>query len=818
MNHANTMTGSARLAVLSFLAASVVHAQPAAPPAAEPAALRIHPGAIRLDDSRDRHRVVVVASYTDGTTRDVTAECELVLSPSGTADWTGHYELRAVADGDAELTARFATLEARVPVTSAHSEQSPAVSFANEVIPVLTRAGCNAGSCHGSASGKNGFALSLFGYDKAGDHRRLTRDLRGRRANPADPESSLMLLKPTGGVAHKGGKRIAEDAAAYATLRDWIGGGATNDLNAAPVLQSIELSPRQIVLVGSGAPQRLVVTARYSDGSDRDVTDLALLSSSNEVVATVDERGVVQSAEQGESYVLARFGTCAEVMQVLVLKDDAPWSWPTDVTAFNYIDTAVHDKLRKQRLAPAGVCDDATFLRRAYLDVIGVLPTPEEARRFLGDARPEKRALLVDELLLRPEFPDVWALHWAEVLRIESRRLYGKAVHVYTAYLRDAFRQNRPFDQVVRELLTSEGAGFTNPAANFYVVDRDPKQIAENVAQVFMGVRIMCAQCHNHPFERWTMDDYYGFTAFFTRVSVKAAEDPRDRVVYARGGGDIRHPVTKAIAAPEFLGGEVPDIARGEDRREVLARWLTAPDNPFFAKNVANRVWARFAGRGLVDPTDDVRVSNPPSHPELFDRLGEKLVEYGYDVRQLIRDICASRTYQLAAHPEAPPAATLASAPIRRLTAEQLLDAIDLVTGVPTKHRGLALGARATRSEDGRTGNRFLEVFGRPARESSCTCDRRDEPTLSQVLHLVNGSTTTDKLRDVKGRLKSLLAAETEDEGILDELYLAAYGRHPTAAERAAVLAQIGEPEKRSEAWEDVFWAALNSKEFLFNH
>lgn len=805
---------SATLVVTLILAAA---ASAQGPSPRSPAELRVFPQSVRLDDTADRHRIVVIASYADGTTRDVTRDCTIAVA-ADTAVLTDTLELTPVSDGETRLTATLGSLVASAEVTVVNSGKQPQVSFANEVIPVLTRAGCNAGSCHGSAAGKNGFNLSLFGYDKTKDHRTLTRELRGRRANPADPSASLMLLKPTTKVPHKGGKRLHRDSAAYETLRAWISAGATNDLKDAPELIGITFEPAQVVLAGPDQRQRLVVTARYADGSDRDVTDLAILSSSNEVAATIDEHGEVTSGDQGETYVLARFGTFAEVMQVLVLKDDSPFTWPADITATNYIDSAIHDKLGKQRRLPADVCDDSTFVRRAHLDIVGVLPTADEVKAFLADERDDKRTRLVDELLKRPEFPDIWALEWAEILHVNSNILYGKGVHVYTEFLRDAFRNNRPFDEVVRELLTSEGSSNTNAAANFYVVERNPRQIAENVSQVFMGVRIMCAQCHNHPFERWTMDDYYGFASFFTRVAVKSSEDPRERVVYPRGSGDIRHPVTNAVAKPKFLGGEEPTIANGQDRREVLAKWLTSDDNRFFAPSIANRVWARFFGRGIVDPPDDVRVSNPPSHPELFTLLGRKLVEYRYDLRSLIRDICASRTYQLAAHPEAPPAATFAGASIRRLTAEQMLDGIDHVTGVATKHRGLPLGARATRAENGRTGNRFLEVFGRPPRDSACTCDRRDEPTLSQVLHLINGSTSTDKLRNGKGRLKRLLAAKAEDQAILEELYLAAFARTPTEAEADAVLTQVRDAKVREQAWEDVFWAVLNSKEFLFNH
>ena len=553
----------ASAATAALLVSAPLAAQQTPRPPDEFASLAILPGTVTLDDARDSHRIAVIGALANGTTVDLTATADLRLTESSVATLSKDWVLQPKTDGATELVARTGGREARAKITVRGATTSPAVSFANEVIPVLTRSGCNAGSCHGSAAGKNGFRLSLFGFDRARDHLRLTRELRGRRVDRAEPEASLMLQKPTTGVAHKGGKRLAKGSEHYRLLYDWIASGAANDLEAATKLVGIELLPKAAVLEGTDLPLRMVVTARYADGSDRDVTDLALLSSSNEQTATLDNRGVLRSAEPGETFVMARFGTFAVVSHVLVRSPAGGFGWPADLKPFNYVDETVHAKLRKQRLLPAEVCDDATFVRRVYLDLINTLPSAEMAARFLADKMPDKRARLVDALLARPEFPDVWAMQWAEVLRIEESRLERKGMHVYAQYLREAFRDNKPFDQLVRELLTGQGNNFGNPAANFYVVSRDPKVLAENVAQVFLGVRVQCAQCHNHPFDRWTMDDYYGLAAFFTRVGVKRAEDPRERVVYPRGGGDIRHPVTNKIAVPTFLGGTAPKIARG---------------------------------------------------------------------------------------------------------------------------------------------------------------------------------------------------------------------------------------------------------------
>ncbi|MCK5940671.1 MAG: DUF1553 domain-containing protein, partial [Planctomycetes bacterium] len=464
-------------------------------------------------------------------------------------------------------------------------------------------------------------------------------------------------------------------------------------------------------------------------------------------------------------------------------------------------------------------CDDATYLRRVHVDIVGQLPTPDEVRAFLADERDDKRARVVEELLQRPEFPDVWAMTWAEVLRIEPDNLEQKGVHVFTRWLREALRDGQPMDAVVRRMLTASGSTFRTPEVNYWATARDPKVLAENAAQTFLGIRLQCAQCHNHPFERWRMDDYYGFAAFFAQVGRKNGDTPRESIVFDRSSGEIANARTNRAARPRFLGGEAPEIAGDVDRRVVLAQWLTSRTNPWFAKNLANRVWARFFGRGLVHPVDDVRVSNPPSHPDLHRRLGEKLAAADFDIRELIREICASATYQTAQHPDDAPAATFAGMPPRRLSAEQMLDAIGAVTEVPTKFRGVPLGQSATQIVSPDAGNRFLDLFGRPDRDSVCTCERREEPTLNQVLHLINGATIENKVRSSKGRIARLLAAKTPPDDILDELFLAAYARLPRADERERVLrvvAAAGEDPKT--AWEDILWAMFNSKEFLFQH
>jgi hypothetical protein len=692
------------------------------------------------------------------------------------------------------------------------------VSFRNDVLPVLTHAGCNAGGCHGAASGKNGFGLSLFAYDPAADHRVLTRELRGRRIDPAEPEQSLLLQKGAGLVPHQGGKRLLPDSDGWRRVRDWIAAGAPNDGDDAPRLVRVETEPPQAQLVvGNAVPLRVV--AHYDRGEPRDVTSLVIWSNSDDgAVAVGQDRAEAKAA--GEATLLARYGGFAAPVRIAVLADDRPWTFP-DVAAANFVDERIHGKLRAMRTAPAAVCSDEVFVRRVHFDLAGAPPTPAEARAFVADAAPDKRARLVDALLQRPEFADVQAMQWAEVLGVSAERMEPKGASELTAWLRRAFADGRPFDEVVRDLLVAEGSTYDVAPAGFWLAADQPHLHGEHVAQNFLGIRLQCAQCHNHPFENWTMDDYYGFAAFFAQVGRKRAEDGAEWVVWDRRAGDIRNKRTDAVATPRVLGGAASTPAAGVDRRRALADWLVAKDNRWFAANVANRAFARLFGRGLVEPVDDVRIGNPPSHPELLDDLAALLVRERFDVRAIYRALCNSRSYQLARHPGNPPEALFAGNVVRRLSAEQLLDAIGAATGAPTKYPGLPLGAPAAAIAGGRVNVRFLDVFGRPARESACTCDRRDEPTLGQALHLVNGDTLAAKIAAKDGRLQRLLQQKTPPDAILDELFLAAYSRLPRDAERAHLLAEVAaakDDKALAAAWQDVFWAMLNSREFLFQH
>jgi hypothetical protein len=793
----------------------------ALPLAATAQQLVVYPSQVSLDNAHDFERIVAVVTRPDGVTLDVTPEIQVAFGAENIAAWGENLKLRALGDGETTINVTHGDQTVQVPVTVKNASLVPATTFGNDVMPALMRAGCNSGGCHGSASGKNGFRLSLFGFDPQYDYISLTRDQRSRRINAALPEESLMLLKPMGAVDHEGGKAIQPGDGLYEPMLQWIKEGTMPDSQELPKLANIQIYPSEAVLEGAGSNQRFVVMADYNDGTTRDVTDSAVISSSDELTLAVNPAGLSTAGNKGEVYVMARYGTFAVVSKAIVVDPAATLNWP-EVAENNYVDTFVFDKLKKLRVPPAELCSDEVFVRRAYVDILGTIPTLDETQAFLVDSEPAKRAKLIDTLLERPEFSELWAMKWAEVLRVAEipNVLDRKGMHRYNDWLRQAIMANTPMDELVRELLSAEGGNFTNPAANFYVIEQDPLVIAENVSQVFLGIQLKCAQCHNHPFERWTMDDYYSFSAFFAQVGRKASSDPRESIIFNRAGGEVQHLNTKQNMAPKFLGGAVPDIA-GRDRRAVLAEWITSPENPWFAKNLANRVWAHFLGAGIIDPPDDVRVTNPPTNPKLLDELGTKMIAYKYDLRQLVRDICNSYTYQMSTQPREPEnndARNFSHAQVRRLTSEQMLDAIVKVTGNDVKFANLPKGARAVQVAGGNSGVYFLEVFGRPLRETVCTCERRGEPNLAQSLHLINGDTINGAIKGQGGLLDSLLAAETPPDQIIDKLYMAAVSRIPTEEEKATLNTYVGNAENKREALEDVFWSMLNSKEFIFNH
>jgi len=668
--------------------------------------------------------------------------------------------------------------------------------------------------------------LSLFGYDPKGDHFRLTRAMPGRRINLAMPEDSLLITKTTEAVPHTGGKLFEKDSASYKVLLDWVKAGAHYDKETGKDLilpTSIEVRPTQAVLKGSGVKLPLTVRAIYSDGSDRDVTSLTTFSTSNDnSVEIIPDSGLITSAKRGEAFLMGRFHTFSEGMQTIVIPSKLEYKRPT-LPVLNYIDTHVHEKLHKLRVIPSEVCDDSVFIRRIHLDLVGRIPTPEERSAFLKDTNPKKREAIVNQLIETKDFTEIWVMKWAELLQIRTfkNQVSYKAALLYHNWLRERIASNRPFNKIIRELLMSKGGTFSTPATNFFQVELETKKLTENVAQVFMGTRIQCAQCHNHPFDRWTMDDYYSFASFFAQVKRKKAEDPREQIIYD-GNGQILHPMTKKNAVPKFLGGEVPDTSKAS-RRELVAGWLSAPDNPWFARNVSNIVWAHFFGLGIVEPVDDVRVSNPPSNPELLDALAKKFVEYNFDFKSLVRDICVSRTYQLSTHTNPTNISdtrNFSHATVRRLRAEILLDVISQATNTENKFKGLPKGAKAVQIADGNTSTYFLKTFGRATRETVCSCEVKMDPSLSQALHLLNGDTVNNRIKQ-GGVVRDLVKSKKPPEEIINYLYNRCLTRPPTATEKQKLMTHINsakDDKAKTEIYEDIFWALLNSKEFIFNH
>lgn len=783
------------------------------------------PKQVVLETSADFHRVIVIAHFKNSATCDITRQAKFSLADPSLATLSGT-ALTPKKDGSTALRIDYRGLNVEVPVTVKDAGKPRPISFQLDVMPVLTAAGCNTGSCHGSARGQDGFHLSLYGYDPKGDHFRLTTEMAGRRLNLAVPEESLLLTKSIGAVPHTGGKLMKEGSPFYQTLLAWIRDGARYDDGGIPEPTGIEVRPKQLLLTGSDVKVPFTVRATYSDGTDRDVTTLSSFSSSNDDSVSIEAtEGMAASAHRGEAFLLARFHTFTEGSQAIVVPADLPYQRP-EFPAFNYIDEHVAAKLDKLRIIPSELSDEESFLRRVFLDIVGLPPTVEERKKFLADTRPDKRARLIDELLERKEFTEMWVMKWAELMQIRTfndgpKQVSYKAALAYYQWLRERIAGNVPFNELVREMLSAEGGTFSSPATNFFQIEQDVLKLTENVAQVFMGTRIQCAQCHNHPFDRWTMDDYYGFAAFFAQVKRKPAEDPRERIVFDQNG-EMQNPVSKQNMTPKFLGGPKPDL-KGRSRREAVADWLASAENPWFAKNVVNIVWAHFNGVGIVDPVDDVRVSNPPSNPELLDALAAKFVSYQYDFKKIVRDICNSRTYQLSTRTNESnikDQRNFSHAMIRRVRAEVLLDTISQVTATPNKFKGLPLGARAVQIADGNTSNYFLTTFGRATRATVCSCEVKMEPNLSQALHLLNGDTTQQRIQQGKV-VENMLREKKTPVEIIEQLYLTVLSRKPTDMEREKLLATLNgqsDPAMVRETLEDVFWALLNSREFIFNH
>ncbi|HND52469.1 MAG TPA: DUF1553 domain-containing protein [Pirellulaceae bacterium] len=691
-------------------------------------------------------------------------------------------------------------------------------NFETDIVPILNKFGCNTSGCHGKAEGQNGFKLSVFGSDPDTDYRALTMEGRGRRVFPSAPDHSLLLRKMSGLAPHGGGVRIEPGKVEYNVLRDWIAAGMPRGSADDPQVVSIRLSPReQTLTMRQSVP--LKVTARWSDERETDVTTLANFQSNNESLVRVDGAGLVTAGDlPGSGAVMANYLGHVDLFQALVPRRESLDAYPNQ-TQHNFIDRLVDDRLRKLKIIPAPLAGDAEFMRRAYLDVIGALPTSDEARRFLADTRPDRRARLVDELLQRPEFSDLWALRWADLLRVDREVLGHKNAYESYRWIRDSIANRKPLDQFAREILTAEGPLSEAPQGNLFKAITQPGEAASTVSQVFLGVRIACAQCHHHPFDRWSQDDYFGMTAFFTQLQRK--NSPLGELLVAEGNPSTTHPRTNRVVHAHALGVAEPEKSPEGDRRRVLAAWLAAPDNPFFARNLANRVWAHFLGRGLVEPVDDFRETNPPSNPELLDALAQDLVAKKFDLRELVRTITASRVYQQSTQTNptnVDDEQNYSRALLKRLDAETLLDAVSDATGVPEKFEGIASGSRAVQLWDSRVDHYFLSLFGRPARKTACECERNASPSVAQVLHLLNSDRVHVKLTHDAGRVAKLVRTQPSDRELVEELYLSFLSRPPREEERRAAIAHLASAPDRRAAAEDLAWSLLNTLEFVFNH
>lgn len=792
-------------------------AQDRSPAPAGLSRIEIAPKRFTLVGPDATQRLLVTGITADGRAIDLTRQAKFEASGAAAAriDETG--VVTPADDGEMDVLARVGDLTARAAVAVTQAHQPRTISFQNEIIPILSKAGCNSGGCHGKASGQNGFKLSVFGFDTKFDYDALLKEGRGRRVVPVAPEQSLILRKPTGQAPHGGGVRFAVNSLAYRTLRQWIETGALFGSSDDAKVVHIEVSPAEREMA-SRTGQQLLVTATYSDQTRRDVTDQAEYSSNVEPIAAVDDTGLVQVTDvPGEAAIMVRYMGAVAVSRIIRPRGTIA-DFP-QLPANNFIDKLVWAKLQKLAILPSELCTDAEFLRRVSIDTIGTLPTADEARTFLSDTDPQKRSKLIDRLLARPEFADYWALRWGDVLRVDSAAITQKGAYVFHHWLRDAVADNMPYDQLVRAIVTAQGDSTLFGPANLYRAVKTPEELANTVSQAFLGVRIECAQCHHHPYERWGQDDFYGLAAFFTQLKRKTG--PRGQeILLASGSGEIKNPQTQAVVPPHALGVEASDLSASKDRRTALADWITAPDNPFLARMVANRLWAHYLGRGLVEPVDDMRTTNPASNEPLLDALARFTVERRFDLRELTRVILNSRVYQLTSQTNETNARDIQNfshATIKSVPAEVLLDALSQATEVPEKFDGKPLGTRAIQLWDNRLPSYFLEIFGKPVRASVCECERSAEPSMTQALHLLNSPGLERKVVSPQGRVRRLLAAGKSDADLIEDFYLATLNRFPTPVEKTALSTILTTRSDRRRAAEDILWALMNSPEFVFN-
>jgi len=788
------------------------------------ASFTVIPAEISLKGARARQALLVTAHGSQGDT-DLTAITTYQSRDPRIVIVNAAGIVTPKSDGSTEIIVRHAGREARARVIVEDFAKPAPVDFRTDVIAALSRAGCNQGACHGSPHGKNGFHLSLRGYDPEHDFKTLTRDEMGRRTNRVVPEESLILLKGAGRVPHQGGVRFRLGDPAYRAVLGWIREGCQAGVTAAKLIH-LEVLPGTRRLHTSRPRQQLIARAHFDDGAIRDVTELAVYSSNDPASASVTPEGLVEFTHTAEASILVRYLDRITGVRLTYVRHDSRFTFTPPPVA-NYIDEHVFAKQRQLQLTPARDASDAVFLRRVYLDLIGTLPTVKESRDFLDSKDAQKRKELIDRLLSRDEYASFWALKWADVLRGNPATISERGVHSFHRYLVRAMAADRPMDGFARELLTSLGNTVNKPAANFYRISRTPEEAAETFAQLFLGVRVQCAKCHNHPFESISQTDYFGLAAFFAQVERKQPRFGLDNeIIYLAPGREVRHPTTNKTQEPSAFGTPAGKLASDDDRRERLADWLTKPDNRYFAPSIVNRVWFHLVGRGIVEPIDDFRETNPPSNPELLDALSKDFVRNGYRLKPLIRSILHSRTYQLASagRPALSPHAAnpdryFTRASVRMLSAEQILDAISQASGVPEPFPGYPVGTRAIDIAEGGISHPFLQAFSRPVRDVSCECAREEDPSLPQMLHLLNNKGVLARIKSPKSRLARWLHEEKDTIVIISNLYLATLSRRPSREETNVILHHIADHGgDRVKGLQDLQYALFNSSEFLLRH
>jgi hypothetical protein len=818
-----------------FLAAAALPAAPAPKlptPKLKIASIEVSPANCVLSGKWASQSLVVTAHLADGTLRDVTGAARYKTARPKTAVITKAGRIAPVADGATTVSVSVSGCKKKVPVpVTVRDAQGTAASFQNQIRPALSKLGCNTSACHGAEVGKGSFRLSLFGADPESDFEALTKSALGRRINRVEPMQSLVLAKATGVMEHAGGARLKPGSAEYEMFVSWLTEGAPWTLDNEPQIKALKVFPDRRILT-KGETQQLQVTALFSDGSQRDVTRDAVFKTADATVASVSPAGKVEAGKFGETAIVINYDRQCAVARMTV-PQPLPEPFPK-LEANNHIDELVYAKLKSLGIPPSGLSTDPEFLRRVYLDVIGIQPTPEEARAFLADRDPNRRAKLIESLLTRDEFADFWSLKWGDLLRIKSEypvRVWPKAVAVYYRWVHASIAQNKPYDQFVRELLTANGSNFRNAPVNFYRANssHDPRTLGETTALVFMGTRVGCARCHGHPTESWGPEDDLGFGAFFSKVNFKSTLEWKEEIVYPDPRGVLRNPKTRDAVAPRFLGGQTPALGREEDPRPKFADWLTSPQNRYFTRNVSNRIWFWLMGRGIVNEPDDLRVSNPPENPELLDYLAQELIDHHYDLRHLYRLILNSRTYQrssVANQWNAHDAAHFSHYPVKRLTAEQMLDAISEITETSERFRSIIpepfsnwpAGTRGSQISDGNAECPFLDLFGRSPRDTPYEEERSSEVSLKQALYFINSEQLDGKITG-SPRLQRLLKANKTDAGTVDELYLMMLSRYPTPAEKQKLVDYlVKKKSNRAQATQDIVWAVMNSKEFIFNH